>query len=101
MDVLTIDFNSADAPKTFTKSLKDTGFAVLSNHSIKFDQIQKVYDEWNDFFSKTYKIDYLFDDVKQDGFFPFLSEQLIVSGAQATLDLQAAAHDTGIYGRER
>ena len=74
MNVLTVDFNSADAPEKFTKSLKDTGFAVLSNHPIKFDLIQEVYGEWNGFFSNTSKIDYLFDDVKQDGFFPFLSE---------------------------
>ena len=74
MNVQTVDYNSSSAPEKFTKSLKDTGFAVLTNHPIKFNLIQKVYNEWEEFFKSNSKNDYLFDEIKQDGYFPFLSE---------------------------
>ncbi|MBK53091.1 MAG: 2OG-Fe(II) oxygenase [Candidatus Marinimicrobia bacterium] len=74
MNVQTVDYNSKTAPQQFTKSLKETGFAVLSNHPIKFNQIQKIYTEWELFFKSNSKNDYLYDKVKQDGYFPFLSE---------------------------
>lgn len=74
MNVQTVDYNSSSAPEEFTKSLKDTGFAVLSNHPIKFNLIQEVYHEWEEFFKSNSKNNYLFDEIKQDGYFPFLSE---------------------------
>jgi len=74
MNVQTIDYNSLRVSEEFTKSLKETGFAVLSNHPVKFELIQKIYQEWNDFFQSKQKHDYLFDEIKQDGYFPFLSE---------------------------
>jgi len=49
MDIQVVDFESKSAPETFTKSLKDTGFAVLVNHPIEDGLIQEVYDEWREF----------------------------------------------------
>ena len=69
-----VDFRSNDAPKTVTESLKQTGFAVISNHPIEASLIDEVYGEWERFFASSAKIDYLFDKEKQDGYFPFLSE---------------------------
>ncbi len=74
MNVQTVDFNSPTASEQFTNSLKETGFAVISNHPVKLKKIQQIYSEWKSFFNSNYKHDYLFDEIKQDGYFPFLSE---------------------------
>ena len=65
MNILTVDYNSENAPKQFTESLKNTGFAVIKNHPIKFNQINKVYNEWDNFFSSKCKFNYLFDTDNQ------------------------------------
>lgn len=70
MQVLTVDYRDANAPALFTKSLRETGFAVVKNHPIDFALVQKVYGEWQDFFTSDEKFNYLFDKEKQDGYFP-------------------------------
>ena len=72
--VKTIDFNSEKAPEDFVLSLKHTGFAVIRNHPISKDLINSVYLEWSSFFNSKIKFDYKFDIIKQDGYFPMLSE---------------------------
>ena len=72
--VKTIDFNSQKAPEDFVLSLKHTGFAVIRNHPISKDLINSVYLEWSSFFNSKIKFDYKFDIIKQDGYFPMLSE---------------------------
>ena len=72
--IKTIDFKSSDAPEEFVSSLINTGFAVIRNHSIDYQLIDKVYDIWGNFFKSDYKNDYLFDLQKQDGYFPIKSE---------------------------
>ena len=75
MKVLTVDFKAPNAPEQFAKSMKETGFAVLINHAISNELIDKVYAEWETFFTKPeeekrrfmFKRDY---EVVQDGFFP-------------------------------
>lgn len=37
MNIQVVDFQATSAPAEFTLSLKDTGFAVLTNHPINFD----------------------------------------------------------------
>ena len=37
LNIKVVDFKLALAPATFTQSLKNTGFAVLTNHPIKND----------------------------------------------------------------
>ena len=72
--ILTVDFLSEDAPKKFVKSLRETGFAVLKNHPLCPELLSEVYANWEDFFNSKAKHDYLFHKVKQDGYFPFQSE---------------------------
>jgi len=72
--VKTIDFNSEKAPEDFVLSLKHTGFAVIKNHPIPKDLINSVYLEWSSFFNSKIKFDYKFNIIKQDGYFPMLSE---------------------------
>jgi len=73
-DILTIDFKSENAPKDFVKSLSTSGFAVIENHDLDSDLILKTYSDWRLFFESKAKHDYLFDLEKQDGYFPFKSE---------------------------
>lgn len=70
MQVLTVDFNESNAAVKFTQSLKETGFAVVSNHPIQAELIANVYKEWEQFFAGQDKLNYLFDKETQDGFFP-------------------------------
>ena len=74
MNVRKVDYKQIDAPYEFTRSLKQTGFSILTNHPINKSLIDKVYLEWEDFFSSNLKDKYLFDPLKQDGYFPFLTE---------------------------
>jgi len=73
MHVLNIDYRSS-SPALFCQSLKDTGFAVLNNHSLSAQMINEVYEKWLDFFYSENKNEFLFDKEKQDGYFPFRSE---------------------------
>ena len=45
MDVAVVDYQSSDAPKRFTESLRDTGFAVLTNHPVQYDMVQRLQNE--------------------------------------------------------
>ena len=74
MNVRKVNYKQKDAPYKFTRSLKQTGFSILTNHPIKKDLIDNVYAEWKNFFNSSIKDKYLFDPIKQDGYFPFLTE---------------------------
>lgn len=70
MNVLKVDFQAANASELFARSLHETGFAVLTNHPIAIDKINRVYQEWKKFFASAEKFNYLFDSVLQDGYVP-------------------------------
>ena len=72
--IQTIDFKEKGADKLFVQSLHDTGFAIIHNHTINTNKIINIYKEWNLFFANEDKYNYLFDHEKQDGYFPFKSE---------------------------
>ena len=73
LDVLTINFNDKKAGEYFHQSLKRSGFAIIENHPIPYKLIDNVYDEWKAFFDNSLKNNYLYDKIKQDGYFPFLT----------------------------
>lgn len=75
MHVLTIDYTSPTAPQLFCKSLKETGFAVLSKHPLSAELIEKAYQQWRDFFYSENKYHYLHQKPAQDGYFPFRTER--------------------------
>jgi len=50
MQVGVVDFTSPTAPADFTRSLRETGFAVLVNHPLPQDLVQEIYAEWLAFF---------------------------------------------------
>eukprot|EP00239_Pterosperma_sp_CCMP1384_P002531 CAMPEP_0197852568 /NCGR_PEP_ID=MMETSP1438-20131217/20945_1 /TAXON_ID=1461541 /ORGANISM="Pterosperma sp., Strain CCMP1384" /LENGTH=384 /DNA_ID=CAMNT_0043466681 /DNA_START=67 /DNA_END=1221 /DNA_ORIENTATION=+ len=70
-----VDFHDPNAPEIFTKSLKETGFAVLVTHPLTPGLVDDVYSEWRDFLTKCaespeLREKYYFDKEKQDGYFP-------------------------------
>ena len=75
MNVGVVDFAAPDAPEAFTRSLRETGFAVIVNHPLPHELVQQIYDEWLAFFDSDAKYAYRFSDDDQDGWFgPDVSE---------------------------
>lgn len=74
MQVLTVNYSSANANQQFCESLKETGFAVLEGHPVSTQLIEQVYEQWQHFFFKDEKLNYLYQKPSQDGYFPFKSE---------------------------
>ena len=70
MNIRSVDFFADNAPVEFTKSLKETGFAVLKTHPINWDLIQIVYTEWEAFLKSNDVNKYQFNSESQDGYFP-------------------------------
>ena len=97
--ILTIDYQSSDLGVNLTESLKNTGFAVIQNHSISKALISSIYNEWESFFKSKAKHNYPFHKIKQDGYFPYLSEN--AKGNKAK-DLKEFYHiyDWGRYPSE-
>lgn len=74
MNVLRVPYGQPDSPKLFCESLRNTGFAVVSNHPIAQGLINEVFSEWAEWFQGKEKFDYLFDTKTQEGYFPFKTE---------------------------
>ena len=70
MDVAVVDYRSATAARDFTRSLRETGFAVLVNHPIDYAMVQRLQREWLDFFRSERKWDFLPGEGGQDGYRP-------------------------------
>ena len=96
MNILTTDYNDINFHETFVNSLHKTGFAVINNHPIDQKLINSVYDDWKQFFSSNKKHDYAFDYNKQDGYFPFKSENAHNSIKK---DLKEFYHIYPLWGR--
>ena len=73
-DIQTVSYTDPNAPAAFTKSLRETGFAVLTDHPIGPERIEAAYTAWGGFFNSDLKHDWLVDPERQDGYFPYLSE---------------------------
>jgi isopenicillin N synthase-like dioxygenase len=74
MQVLQVDHRAPDAAALVERSLRETGFAVLSRHPVPAGTIDAAYAEWEAFFRSEEKHRYTFDPQRQDGYFPFRSE---------------------------
>lgn len=70
MKLETVDYRSPDAAEQFVKSLRETGFGVLSNHPIQKELVESIYDNWYKFFLTDEKAQYQFNVDTQDGYFP-------------------------------
>jgi isopenicillin N synthase-like dioxygenase len=74
MEVLKVKYGSTEAAERFCRSLKTTGFAVLTDHPIPAELVTRVYQQWADFFASQEKHQYTFKPESQAGYFPFRSE---------------------------
>lgn len=74
MQVLTIDFHAHDAHQQFLHSLKETGFAVLSNHPLDNTLLKSVHDEWREFYNQGLQKKYPWINKTQEGYAPFRME---------------------------
>ena len=59
MEIQTIDCRQDSPGPEFTRSLHETGFAVLRNHPVPRDLLDRLYADWLAFFSSDAKCDYL------------------------------------------
>lgn len=75
MKIPIVNYNDHDAATQLIKSIKETGFAVLSNTFIPASLIQDSYVEWAQFFSNSNKNELNFNSETQEGYFPFGSEK--------------------------
>jgi isopenicillin N synthase-like dioxygenase len=75
MNVLKVNYKSPEAAAQFTYSLRETGFAVVTNHPIPAELVTQVFNDWKAFFASDDKHKYTFDPAKQAGYFPFRTEQ--------------------------
>ena len=89
MNVRKVNYKDQNAAHEFTRSLRQTGFTVLTDHPVDMNLIETVYSEWADFFSSDNKHKYPYDPVKQDGFFPFKTEN---AKGQSLKDLKEFFH---------
>lgn len=74
MDVLKVQYGSSNADERFCRSLKNTGFAVITDHPISSELVKRVYHQWAQFFNSQEKHDFTFKAESQAGYFPFRSE---------------------------
>lgn len=75
MKVLTCDLNSSVFNQDFASSLKETGFAVITGHSLEQAEMQRFYEMWAKVFEDNkLKQKHLFTKETQSGYFPFKSE---------------------------
>ena len=69
MSLPIVDYTAKDAPQQFVKSLRETGFGVLTNHPIKQSLVESIYHNWQVFFNSQEKQNFTFDPQMQDGYF--------------------------------
>lgn len=74
MNIQTLDAQNLD-PVALIKSLKETGFVVLTNHGIDKHLLAATYSKWESYFSQPTdeKMKNLFGE-RHDGYFPMKSE---------------------------
>jgi len=72
--IATLDCSAPDAAQRFVRSLRDTGFAVLTHHPLDAGLIKACYDGWAEFFADDGKHAFTRDVSTQTGYFPLGSE---------------------------
>ena len=69
MDVAVVDYTAPDAPERFSTSLRETGFAVLTNHPLQWSLVERIYAEWSALFDDPEIASYTTTD-SLTGYFP-------------------------------
>lgn len=100
MYIATVDYQAPDAAEKFTKSLRNSGFAVLVNHPLDWSQIQAIYDEWLFFFRSEAKNSYLVSANKKGGLFSTALSEIAKGGTQKDPKEFFHIFKTGVYPKE-
>lgn len=74
LDIYAIDLEDKKAPALFAKSLKETGFAILKNHSFPKADIDAMYAAWGQWFAKGDKERFAAKPGEGNGYFGFKAE---------------------------
>ncbi len=74
MKVKKVSWKSPTAAREFCASLRESGFAVITDHPITSELMNGTYAEWAKYFASEEKFADVFDPAKQAGYFPFRSE---------------------------
>jgi isopenicillin N synthase-like dioxygenase len=74
MKVKKVSYQSPLAPEEFVQSLRETGFAVITDHPIQFSLVEATYAEWGRYFESDAKHQDTFKKETQFGYFPFRTE---------------------------
>lgn len=100
MNVAVVDYTAPDAPSVFTRSLRETGFAVLVNHPLPIDLVEAVYREWAALFDSPAVHRYLVDPGGQVGWFP--PDRAETAKGNSVRDLKEFFHvyDWSVYPSE-
>jgi len=69
VDVKLVDFTLPEAPRFFTESMLESGFAVITNHNIPRDEISDFYQAWEHFFVHEKPEEFLAKGENQAGYF--------------------------------
>jgi isopenicillin N synthase-like dioxygenase len=70
MDVAVVDYQASDAHTQFAHSLKETGFAVIVNHPIDPKLIERVQNEWLEYFTSAHDKGAYLQSKDGDGYYP-------------------------------
>ena len=73
-EILAIGLDEADAPAKFAKSFRETGFAIIKDHNISSDEIDRMYGVWTDFFASDEGPSFAVKPGESVGYFGYKSE---------------------------
>jgi len=73
-NVLAISYTDPEAGKKFAQSLHETGFAILKDHPVTEDKIDRMYDAWKSFFVREDKTEFAVNSGEVHGYYGFKSE---------------------------
>ncbi|HUF57548.1 MAG TPA: 2OG-Fe(II) oxygenase family protein [Thermohalobaculum sp.] len=73
-DIRTVSYTDPRAPAAFARSLRETGFAVLTDHPVAPERIERTYALWGAFFASDEKHAWTREPGSAEGYFPFRSE---------------------------
>ena len=88
-EILAIGLDEVDAPAKFAKSFRETGFAIIKDHNISSDEIDRMYGVWTDFFASDEGQNFAVKPGESAGYFGYKSEN---AKGSANKDLKEFFH---------
>ena len=73
-NVLAVSYDDPDAGQQFARSLHETGFAILKDHPINVEEIDRMYGVWADYFGREERVNDAVKPGEVHGYYGFKSE---------------------------